>query len=93
MLTVLDLLEPGLHVASEVHHLEGGVDCQQLRLPPQRGGPYHGAVGQVLDGLVLLADEHVVGLLADEVAGQDGAVGQPGGHVLHRVHAQIHLRK
>mmetsp|Transcript_18971 Transcript_18971/g.46586 ORF Transcript_18971/g.46586 Transcript_18971/m.46586 type:complete len:381 (+) Transcript_18971:301-1443(+) len=88
---VPELLQAGLDVPAEVLDLNPGVLGEDLGLAAQGGGPDHGALGHLLDALVLLRDEDVAGIFAREVAREDGALREVGGDVLHRVHADVNL--
>mmetsp|Transcript_84 Transcript_84/g.278 ORF Transcript_84/g.278 Transcript_84/m.278 type:complete len:419 (+) Transcript_84:28-1284(+) len=86
---LLQLPQPALHVAPEVHHLEAGVLGQDLRPPPERRGADHAVLRQggkaVADG----RDEGVPDVLPGQVAGQHRAGGKVGWHVLHGVHRDV----
>ena len=53
--------------------------------------PCCGTVGQVLRQLAARRDPRVARVLARKGARQDGARHEPRGHVLHRVHAAVHV--
>mmetsp|Transcript_8757 Transcript_8757/g.19256 ORF Transcript_8757/g.19256 Transcript_8757/m.19256 type:complete len:372 (-) Transcript_8757:376-1491(-) len=91
--SVVQFAQAGLHVAPEIDALQGGIDAHQLRLSSQRGGPDDAVVGEVLQRghAAVFVDEGVVGGLALQVAGEDGAVGEPGGNVFHGVDADVHF--
>mmetsp|Transcript_20505 Transcript_20505/g.43995 ORF Transcript_20505/g.43995 Transcript_20505/m.43995 type:complete len:289 (-) Transcript_20505:108-974(-) len=90
---IVELAQAGLNVAPKVDAFERGVLAEELGLPTEGGGPDDRPVGQVGDRLDLAVrgDEGIVGVLTREVAGEDGAIGEPRGHVLHRVDADVHL--
>mmetsp|Transcript_25018 Transcript_25018/g.64579 ORF Transcript_25018/g.64579 Transcript_25018/m.64579 type:complete len:320 (-) Transcript_25018:253-1212(-) len=88
---LVQLAQASLHVAPEVDHLQRRVFGKDLRLPPERGAADHGAVGKVSDRLGLRRNEYVAGVLTLQVARQHRPLGDPGRHVLHRVHADVHL--
>eukprot|EP00961_Rhodomonas_salina_P176729 2382412-Rhodomonas_salina.2 len=88
---VVELAETRLNVAAEVHALDARVLGQELSLTPERGGANDGALGQLLDSLVLRGDERVTGVLAREHGFQVRVIREEGGHILHGVHAEVNL--
>ena len=86
---LLELADARLHVAAEVHALQLGELAQELRLAAERRGADERAVGELGQVVVLDGDERVAHVLAGEHAGQDGALGQVRGHVLHGVHRDV----
>ncbi len=87
--TFLELPEPCLHVAAELHDLEVGAAVQYLRLSSQRRSSYHGASRQLGEASGPGGDECVARVLAPQHGDQYDAVGQPRGQVLHGMHRHV----
>ena len=86
---LLELADAGLDVAAEVHALEVGELGEELRLAAEGRSADEGAVGKFREVTVLDGDESVADILAREHAGEDGALGKVGGHVLHGVNTDV----
>jgi hypothetical protein len=79
--TILDLLKAGLYVASEVNDIERGVHSEELSTSAEGSRSDNSILGEILDSLILLADENIVGLLTLEIAmGVKGGAGSKKGN-------------
>mmetsp|Transcript_119490 Transcript_119490/g.320719 ORF Transcript_119490/g.320719 Transcript_119490/m.320719 type:complete len:332 (+) Transcript_119490:431-1426(+) len=89
----LQLAQPGLHVAAEVHALKRWVHAVDLRLAPQRRRADNRAVREVGDpGEVgVAADEAVARVLPRQHRAQLRVRDQIRRHVLRGVDAEVHL--
>jgi len=83
-----DRPHPSTHLlptaAPPAPHLQMRVLGQDLGLPAQGGAAHHRAGGQLGEVPGHGGDEGVAHVLAGEVAGEDGALGEVGGDVLFR---------
>ena len=92
-LTGLELGQPRIHVAAEIHDLNVGPQPFDLGLAAQRGGAEYRPLGQVRQRGVSWADESIAGIGARE----DGADGktrrQHRRHVLHGMHGKVGIAR
>mmetsp|Transcript_12341 Transcript_12341/g.25126 ORF Transcript_12341/g.25126 Transcript_12341/m.25126 type:complete len:274 (-) Transcript_12341:267-1088(-) len=88
---IAKLLQTSLDVATEVDNLKLGVLCENLGLATEGSRTDDGSRREVSEGLRLVGDEHITGVLARKVARQNGALREVRRDVLHRVHADVHL--
>ena len=68
-------------------HLQVGVLVEDLRLPSQASRPNDGAGWELSKALGNRADEYISDVLTGQIAGQDGAGWQVGGHILQGLEA------
>mmetsp|Transcript_44634 Transcript_44634/g.71801 ORF Transcript_44634/g.71801 Transcript_44634/m.71801 type:complete len:263 (-) Transcript_44634:191-979(-) len=88
---VVELAQTGLHVATEVDTLDFRVLRENLRLASERCRTNDGALGHFFKSVVLGRYPRVARVLARQHGLEVSVVRKPGGHVLHGVHAKIHL--
>src|SRR5690606_14708286 len=82
-------LQPGVDVAAQHFDVQVGTQGQRLRLTTQGGGAEAGALQQVGEGGVMVADEGVAGVFALRHGGDGQTGGLFGGDVLHRVDGDV----
>ena len=76
-------------VAAQAAYRELRIAAAELRLAPQAGSAYHGARGQIIQGVELVGNEGIARILALHDGPECETGGQFHRHVLGRVHGQV----
>ena len=83
------LVEPGLDVAPDGHHVEVGPQVEELGAAAERAGAHPGPLGERAQGPMDRGDQGVGHVLARGHGGQGQALGAQGRQVLEAVHGQV----
>jgi hypothetical protein len=87
---LLQLFQPGLHIAAKFHHAQIRAAAEKLRASAQAGCPHHLPGRKIGQSLHMMRHKGIARILARQIAVQHQPIRLQRGHVLHGMHGNIY---